>query len=466
MAEQAPERGGSRFQLETELARDLGLVAATTIIVGGIIGSGIFGAPAGIAAVLGSPELFLLVWVIGGLLCFSGALCFAELGAMMPRTGGIIVYLRESYPPFVSFLYGWTETAVICPGALAAVAMIFSTYLGYFVPGLSLENVLVELGPVLISTQHLAIFAVLGLLGAVNYMGVRFGGLISNLSTFAKVAALLGLVILAVIVGGSAEHFTQASTSAREMNLFGALGFAMVGILFSYNGWYNTNNVAGEVKDPRRVLPLAIIIGLSLCMLVYLAVNWAYLYVMDIDEIAASERIAAEVAERLIGPVGGSLTALAVMVATFGTLNANIIYMPRIAYGMARERLFFSWFTRVHPRFRTPSRTIATLTIWGMVWSLVGNFMEIVLAVMYVLFVFYVLSVISVFILRRKYPDAPRPFKVWGYPVTPLFFIVVSLGYIVSTVLFSFSEALPGIIVLLLGVPVYLLWFRRQVVDE
>lgn len=466
MAEQAPERGGSRFQLETELARDLGLVAATTIIVGGIIGSGIFGAPAGIAAVLGSPELFLLVWVIGGLLCFSGALCFAELGAMMPRTGGIIVYLRESYPPFVSFLYGWTETAVICPGALAAVAMIFSTYLGYFVPGLSLENVLVELGPVLISTQHLAIFAVLGLLGAVNYMGVRFGGLISNLSTFAKVAALLGLVILAVIVGGSAEHFTLASTSAREMNLFGALGFAMVGILFSYNGWYNTNNVAGEVKDPRRVLPLAIIIGLSLCMLVYLAVNWAYLYVMDIDEIAASERIAAEVAERLIGPVGGSLTALAVMVATFGTLNANIIYMPRIAYGMARERLFFGWFTRVHPRYRTPSRTIATLTIWGMVWSLVGNFMEIVLAVMYVLFVFYVLSVISVFILRRKYPDAPRPFKVWGYPVTPLFFIVVSLGYIVSTVLFSFSEALPGIIVLLLGVPVYLLWFRRQVVDE
>ena len=465
MAEQVPERGGSRFQLETELARDLGLVAATTIIVGGIIGSGIFGAPAGIAAVLGSPELFLLVWVIGGLLCFSGALCFAELGAMMPRTGGIIVYLRESYPPFVSFLYGWTETAVICPGALAAVAMIFSTYLGYFVPGLSLENVLVELGPVLISTQHLAIFAVLGLLGAVNYMGVRFGGLISNLSTFAKVAALLGLVILAVIVGGSAEHFTLASTSAREMNLFGALGFAMVGILFSYNGWYNTNNVAGEVKDPRRVLPLAIIIGLSLCMLVYLAVNWAYLYVMDIDEIAASERIAAEVAERLIGPVGGSLTALAVMVATFGTLNANIIYMPRIAYGMARERLFFSWFTRVHPRFRTPSRTIATLTIWGMVWSLVGNFMEIVLAVMYVLFVFYVLSVISVFILRRKYPDAPRPFKVWGYPVTPLFFIVVSLGYIVSTVLFSFSEALPGIIVLLLGVPVYLLWFRRQVVS-
>ncbi len=462
MAETSPDRVGSRFQLETELARDLGLVAATTIIVGGIIGSGIFGAPAGIAAVLGSPELFLLVWVIGGLLCFSGALCFAELGAMMPRTGGIIVYLRESYPPCVSFLYGWTETAVICPGALAAVAMICTSYLGYFVPAISLENVLLQAGPVMVSTQHLAIFAVLALLGAVNYAGVRFGGIISNVSTFAKVAALLGLVFIALIVGGSAEHFSSPSATGREMSLFGALGTAMVGILFSYNGWYNTNNVAGEVKDPRRVLPLAIIIGLSLCMLVYLAVNWAYLYVMDIDEIAGSNQIAAEVAERLIGPIGGSLTSLAVIIATFGTLNANIIYMPRIAYGMARERLFFSWFTRVHPRFRTPSRTITTLTILGMAWSLVGNFMEIILAVMYVLFVFYVLTVIAVFILRRKYPDEPRPFKVWGYPVTPLFFIVVSLGYIVSTVVFSFGDALPGIIVLLLGVPVYLLWFRRQ----
>ena len=238
---------------------------------------------------------------------------------------------------------------------------------------------------------------------------------------------------------------------------------AMVGTLFSYNGWYNTNNVAGEVKDPRRVLPLAIIIGLSICMLIYLAVNWAYLYVMDIDEIAASERIAAEAAERLIGPVGGSLTSLAVIIATFGTLNANILYMPRIAYGMAMERLFFRWFAQVHPRFRTPSRTIVTLTIWGMVWSLVANFMEIVMAVMYVLFLFYVLSVIAVFILRRKYPDQPRPFKVWGYPITPLFFILVSLGYIISPVLTSFNEALPGIIVLALGVPVYMMYFRENV---
>ena len=196
---------------------------------------------------------------------------------MMPRTGGIIVYLRESYPPYVSFLYGWTETAVICPGALAAVAMICTSYLGYFVPDISLEHVLMQAGPVMVSTQHLAIFAVLALLGAVNYAGVRFGGIISNVSTFAKVAALLGLVFLALIVGGSAEHFSTPSATGREMSLFGALGTAMVGILFSYNGWYNTNNVAGEVKDPRRVLPLAIIIGLSLCMLVYLAVNWAYL---------------------------------------------------------------------------------------------------------------------------------------------------------------------------------------------
>tara|TARA_B100000029_G_scaffold501287_1_gene574410 strand:+ start:15326 stop:16726 length:1401 start_codon:yes stop_codon:yes gene_type:complete len=455
------ENSRDRFQLETELARDLGLVAATTIIVGGIIGSGIFGAPADIAAAVGSPMLFLLVWMIGGLLCFSGALCFAELGAMMPRTGGIVIYLRESYPPFVAFLYGWTEITVISPGALAAVAMICTTYVGYFIPGISIENILLEIGPVVISTQHLAIFTILGLLGAVNYVGVRFGGLISNMSTFAKIAALLGLIFLGLMGSGSVDHFTKASASTKEISLLGALGVAMVGTLFSYNGWYNTNNVAGEVKDPRRVLPLAIIIGLSLCMLIYLAVNWTYLYVMDIDEIAASERIAAEAAERLIGPLGGSLTSLAVILATLGTLNANILYMPRIAYGMAREALFFRWFAQVHPQFRTPSRTIVTLILCGMIWSLVGNFMEIVMAVMYVLFVFYVLAVIAVFILRRRYPEKPRPFKVWGYPITPLFFIFVSTGYIVSTVIFNFSEALPGVIVLALGVPVYFLWFRR-----
>jgi APA family basic amino acid/polyamine antiporter len=462
MSESTTQESGSRFQLETELARDLKLTASTTIIVGGVIGSGIFGSPSGIAQALGSPSLFLMVWVLGGLLSFSGALCLAELGAMMPRSGGMVVYLREAYPPIVAYLYGWTESIFVQPGSLAAIAMICISYLGYFFPAVSLENVVIDIGVQQISTQHLAVFVILILLGTINYVGVRFGGLISNVSTFAKVGALAALVVLAATVGGSWDHFSMPSASAGEINLFGALGVAMIGTLFSYNGWYNTNNVAGEVKDPRRTLPLAIIIGLGLCIFVYLAVNWAYLYVMNIDEIAASERIAADVAERLIGPTGGALISLAVMISTFGTINAGMVYIPRITYGMAKEGLFFKQFTYVHPRYRTPSKTIVLLTVLSIFWTILGDFEAIIGAILYVLYIFYILSIIALFILRRKRPDAVRPFKVWGYPITPLFFLLVASGYVISVLLFNFGQSWPGLAVFVVGLPVYWIWFRGK----
>jgi len=462
MSESTTQESGSRFQLETELARDLKLTASTTIIVGGVIGSGIFGSPSGIAQALGSPSLFLMVWVLGGLLSFSGALCLAELGAMMPRSGGMVVYLREAYPPIVAYLYGWTESIFVQPGSLAAIAMICISYLGYFFPAVSLENVVIDIGVQQISTQHLAVFVILILLGTINFVGVRFGGLISNVSTFAKVGALAALVVLAATVGGSWDHFSMPSASAGEINLFGALGVAMIGTLFSYNGWYNTNNVAGEVKDPRRTLPLAIIIGLGLCIFVYLAVNWAYLYVMNIDEIAASERIAADVAERLIGPTGGALISLAVMISTFGTINAGMVYIPRITYGMAKEGLFFKQFAYVHPRYRTPSKTIVLLTVLSIFWTILGDFEAIIGAILYVLYIFYILSIIALFILRRKRPDAVRPFKVWGYPITPLFFLLVASGYVISVLLFNFGQSWPGLAVFVVGLPVYWIWFRGK----
>lgn len=462
MSDSTSQGSGNRFQLETELARDLKLTASTTIIIGGIIGSGIFGSPAGIARALGTPELFLMVWVLGGLLSFSGALCLAELGAMMPRSGGMVVYLRESYPPIVAYLYGWTESIFVQPGSLAAIAMICTSYLGYFLPSVSLDNVVIDIGIQQISTQHLAVYVILISLGTANYFGVRFGGLISNISTFAKIGALATLVILALVVGGDWNHFSMPSASTGEINLFSALGVAMIGTLFSYNGWYNTNNVAGEVKDPRRTLPLAIIIGLSVCTFVYLVVNWAYLYVMSIDEIAASERIAADVAERLIGPMGGGLVSLAVMVATFGTINAGMVYIPRITYGMAREGLFFKQFTYVHPKYRTPSKSIVLLTVLSMFWTILGDFESIIFAILYVLYIFYILSIIAVFILRRKHPDIERPFKVWGYPITPLFFLFVATGYVISVLVFNFGQTWPGLAVFVIGLPVYWIWFREK----
>lgn len=461
MSDSTVQEGGSRFQLETELARDLKLTASTTIIVGGIIGSGIFGSTAGIAQALGSPDLYLMVWMLGGLLSLSGALCLAELGAMMPRSGGMVVYLRESYPPIVAYLYGWTESIFVQPGSLAAISMICISYLGYFFPSISLNNVVLDFG-VQISTQHLAVYVVLIILGTVNYVGVRFGGIISNVSTFAKIGALAALVILALVVGGNWDHFSMASASAGEVNLISALGVAMIGTLFSYNGWYNTNNVAGEVKDPRRTLPLAIIIGLGICIFIYMAVNWAYLYVMNIDEIAASERIAADVMERLIGPAGGAVISLAVMIATFGTVNAGMVYIPRITYGMAKEGLFFKQFTYVHPKYRTPSKTIVMLTLLSIFWTILGDFESIIFAILYVLYIFYILTIIAVFILRRKYPDMERPFKVWGYPITPLFFLLVATYYVLSVVLFNFDQSWPGLAVFIIGLPVYWKWFRGQ----
>ncbi|MBT5872495.1 MAG: amino acid permease, partial [Candidatus Latescibacteria bacterium] len=266
-------------------------------------------------------------------------------------------------------------------------------------------------------------------------------------------------------IGGSWDHFTPGFTSTREINLFDAFGIAMVGILFSYNGWSNTNNVVGEVKDPRRVLPLAIMLGLGTCVLVYMAVNWAFLYVMSVDEIAGSPRIAADVAERLVGPVGGSLISLAVLVSTFGTVNAGLVYIPRIMYGMSREKLFFKWFSHVHETYRTPSRAIATLTAWSAVWVFLGSFQAIINAIMYVLFIFYVMSMIALFVLRRKYPDAHRPFKVPGYPYTPLIFISIATMYILSVFIFQFPvdpNTWYGLAVLVLGFPVYWIWFREK----
>ncbi|MEE2708335.1 MAG: amino acid permease [Gemmatimonadota bacterium] len=459
------QTGNKRFELETELARDLGLVAATTIIIGGIIGSGIFGAPAVIAQAVGSPGAFMLIWIVGGIVAFSGALCFAELGALMPRSGGMVVYLKDTYPPIVAFLYGWAEVVVIQPGSLAAISVIFTDYLGYFFPSISMDNIVFSVG-LPISTQHLAVIVVLGVLGTINYVGVRWGGLVATVSTAGKVFALLALVALAAWVGGSWDHFSPGFTSTREVSLVDAFGIAMVGILFSYNGWSNTNNVVGEVKDPRRVLPLAIVIGLGVCVIVYLAVNWAFLYVMSVDEIAGSGRIAADVAERLIGPVGGSLISIAVMISTFGTVNAGLVYIPRIPYGMAREGLFFNWFSHVHETFRTPSRAIATMAIWSAFWVVfLGSFQNIINAIMYVLLAFYIMSIIALFKLRKKYPDAERPFKVPGYPFTPLLFAVLSSVYIISFLYTQFNDAIPGLVVLVLGIPVYWIWFRGKQKD-
>ncbi len=451
----------SPFQLETELRRDLGVVSATTIIVGGIIGSGIFGAPAGIAQQLGNPGLFLLVWILGGALGFAGALCFAELGTMMPRSGGQFVYLKEAFPPIVAFLYGWVEFILLQSAGMAAIGAICTSYMGYFIPGISSHITVFSLGPIAISSQQVAVWVLILFLCFVNYVGVRFGGLLMNLTTFAKVTALVGLALLAAWIGGNVSHFEPLVPPDLDTGILTVLGPAMIGGLFAYQGWVNTNMVVGEVKDPQRILPRVIFFGLGLCTLVYLAVNWSYLYVLSIGEIAASERVAADAASRLIGPVGASLISAAVMISTFGTMNGTMIITPRIPYAMARAGLFFKWFTHVHPRYRTPSRAIVAMSVMGFVWTFLGDFQSIINAFVYIVYLYYGLNVLALIVLRRKFPDARRPYKVPGYPYVPILFLVVVAWVVVTVVTQNFLQALPGLGCLGLGAVVYLIWFRK-----
>ncbi|MBI4552610.1 MAG: amino acid permease [Candidatus Latescibacteria bacterium] len=461
MADAPVSAGEGRFELETELARDLGLLSATTIIIGGIIGSGIFGAPAGIAKQLGSPGLIMLVWVIGGILSFCGAVCFAELGGMIPRTGGQFIYLRQAYPPIIAFLYGWTEVYMISAASVAAIAVVFTSYLGYFLPAISPDNPLLTIGGFVLSTQHAVILACVIFLGAVNYFGVRFGGFVQNLFTIAKVTALGGLVLVVAAAGGEWGHFRPLLPESPQPGLMEAFGAAMIGTMFAYNGWASANMVTGEIKDPQRQLPRAIFVGLFVCIAVYLAVNWSFIYVMAVEEIAASPRIAADVAERVVGPIGGSLISFAVMISTFGTINANMLSPPRIIYAMAKEGLFFRWLNYVHPVYRTPSRSIVALTVWASLWTFLGSFQAIVDAFAYSLYTFYSLSVISLFLVRRKYPIAVRPVKAWGYPVTPIIFLAISAWYVSTVLIFKTRESLPGLAFLAVGVVVYVVWFRK-----
>lgn len=459
---QASSSPSRRFTTETELVRGLGLFGATNVVIGLIIGSGIFGAPAGIAQQLQSPGLVMLVWLMGGFLAFTGAACFAELGAMMPRTGGQVVYLREAFPPIIAFLYGWTEVVLIAAGSIAAIGVVFTSYLGYFIPAISFDNILFTFLGHPFSTQQIAIILCFLFLGAVNYMGVRLGGLVQNIFTVSKTGALLGLIVIVAFVSTDTGNFTPLFPDSVDTSIGTAFAGAMAGAMFAYNGWASGGMLAGEIKNPQRALPRAIILGLLVCVVVYMGVNWAFIRMMPVAEIAQSPRIAADVAVLAIGPIGGTFISAAVMISTFGTINGNLMAVPRVTYAMAKEGLFFDWMTYVHPRFRTPSRSVVALVIYAITWTFLGDFQAVVDAMGFALLTFTSLSVVAMLILRRRYPDVARPVKTIGYPVTPIIFLLISIWYVTTLLVTRFMESLPGLVALGLGLVIYLIWFRND----
>jgi len=452
-----------------KLLRVLGPVDTLTILVGSVIGSGIFLVPNSIAVQTGSFGLMLAVWVVSGMLTLFGALSYAELGGMIPHAGGQYAYLRESYGKLPAFLFGWTEFWVIKAGSIAAVAVAFALYAGYFIPPAwqpfyhqtAVLNLGVRIPVEEIGVKMTALVCILAL-STVNYLGVRFGAAVQNLFTFLKVGALAGLVLAVFLFGQRApDAFSPLWPDWRQAGLWSRFGVAMVAAFWAFDGWNNTTYMAGEVKNPQRNIPLALFAGTLLVIAVYLAANCAYAYVLPMDAIAGSRLVASDAVRTFLGPAGGAVISAAVLISTFGTDNGMILSGPRVTYAMSRDRIFFKSMGKVHPKYRTPHVSVAVQGIWSALLTLSGRFDQLFTYVIFAAWLFYAMTTAGVIILRIRRPRAPRPYRTWGYPCIPLLFILASSALLVNTLITDPRDSLFGLAIVLLGVPVYL-GFRRK----
>ena len=456
---------------EKDLVRGLGLLAAIMISAGSMIGSGIFRKPATMAGQLMSPELLLFVWIIAGVITFIGALTNAEVAGMIDETGGQFVYFRKMYGDFTAYLYGWACLAVIQSGSQAAIAYVFSEYLGYFFkyPQFSKEiekfTVYVPfVGDIFplkdFGTKAVAIICLV-FLTTVNYLGVIFGGLVQTIITIIKIVSIILLAVLIIILGsGSFSNVYSGSffTEHSGGNNFVMIGLALSGAFWAYDGWNNVTYVSGEIKNPKRNVPLGLLFGTSIVIIVYLLINVAYLYILPIKEMAKSPLVAATAADYIFGPIGASIISIAVVVSTFGAVNGSILSTSRIFYSMARSNLFFKNLGNVHYKYRTPHVSLVVLGFWSAILVLTGTFDIITDYVMFAAWLFYGLGAFGVFILRKKLPDTVRPYKVWGYPYTPAIFVIFSLFYLCNTVISDTSNAMMGLLLILIGLPIYVYW--------
>jgi amino acid transporter len=430
------------------LPRHLGLGSAIAVLVGSTIGSGIFRVPAGVADRLQDPGPVVLAWVIGGALALFGALTLAELAAALPRSGGVFAYLLEGFGPLPAFLFGWSELTVIRASALGAIATIFAEYLGYFVNFTPAQ------------VQYVAAAAIVAL-GGLNYIGVRSAARFMNVITALKYGALAGIVLLALTAGeGSLSHFSPAWSGGLKLSL---LGTALIAIMWTYDGWADLSFMGGEVKDPGRTLPLALILGTAAIVVVYLLLNFAYIYLVPLSQMAESPLIAATAADRitLFAGAGGAVISGVVMVSCLGSLNGSMMTGPRIFFAMADRGLFFRGIARVSPRYQSPSVAIWLATGLGVVYVLFNDFQQLADKFILGIWPFYALAVAAVFVLRRTRPDLPRPYRTWGYPVVPLLFLLASVGMVLNALWTDPLNTGVTFGIILLGVPVYLAWRAR-----
>ena len=437
----------------TSYARRLTLFDGTMVVVGGIVGAGIFLNPAIVAQRAVTPGLILAVWAIGGAIAFVGAVCYAELGARRPQAGGGYVYLREAFGPLFGFLYGWMLLLVSNTGAIAALAVTFARY----------SVALVDFNTAWI--QPLAVAAIL-LLSCVNYLGVRPGSVTQNIFTLLKLLALAVLIGAGLALGSGFDFAGPDVVPAPSgYGVIGLIGIALIPVLFSYGGWQHANHIAGELIRPHRNLPRALLIGVGLVVAVYLLANWAYLGTLGPERLAASLAPASDAMQSVLGDAGSTLIGAGIVASTFGILNLYILAAPRVFQAMADDGLFFKRFARLHPRFKTPSGAIILQAAWGIALTLTGTYSQLLDYVVFGDWIFFALVVATLFFYRRRSEGSDgteEGFRMVGYPWLPALFIAAAVFVVFSSVGSNPLNALVGLLLIGAGVPVYWYWKRKS----
>jgi basic amino acid/polyamine antiporter, APA family len=456
----------ARSHETVELNRTLGLFDATTIVMGSMIGSGVFIVAADIARHVQSPGLLLLSWAVTALLTLVAALSYGELAAAMPHAGGQYVYLREAFGPLSGFLYGWTFFMVIQTGTIAAVAVAFAKFLGVFLPWVSASNRLLPF----LSTQQLVAIALVIFLTWVNTRGVRTGAAVQNVFTVAKTGALLGLIAAGWLWGRNHEAVSRNFTEPFAGVEWGwatvrLVGVALVGSLFSSDSWNNVTFTAGEMKNPRRNLPLSLVLGVGLVSLLYFACNYVYLQVLPLEAIqsAPEDRVGTAVARGIFGDGAVQLMAAAIMISTFGCVNGLTMAGARVYYAMALDKLFFRAAADLDPKTHAPSTALWIQCLWASLLTLTGSYSELLDYVIFAVLLFYILTIVGIFVLRRTRPSMERPYRAFGYPVLPAAYILLAGLVELLLLLYKPNFTWPGLLIVLLGIPVYFVWKKREV---
>jgi APA family basic amino acid/polyamine antiporter len=429
--------------LKTDLPRTLGLLDALSIVIGCVIGGGIFLVPNLIAQNLPTATAILGTWIFAGVVSFFGALACAELGAAMPATGGQYVFLREAYGPMAGFLCGWTNFLIARGAQSAWLAVVLSIYISYFHP----------FGPV--ASKAIAVAAI-AIFTFVNYRGVSFGALVQKSFTLAKLVGILVIVGSAFLFG----HAAAAPPVAVAPITLSSFGVALIACLLAFDGWVQMSFVAGEIRNPQRNILLALGFGIATVIAVYLLANMAYLRVLSIPEIAASAHVGADAAGRILGPVGGTLVSVIILLSIIGSLNGAVLTCPRVYFAQAQDGLFFRRFAEVHPRYQTPGFAILAQGVWATVLIVSGSYEALIDYAMFAIWLSYAFMIAGVMVLRRTQPDLPRPYRMWGYPVTPLLFLGIALWFLGNMLVTRPIPSLAGLGLIATGVPVYFIWQR------